>query len=98
MTGLFKKPIRPQPTPYGRDGVGESGCAADLVLENRTGITFGIGDIEKCAFFLEGLCNDKSRLIEMGASSIVLIKYFTFTHIVNSITKVLANMTRVNIA
>jgi glycosyltransferase involved in cell wall biosynthesis len=42
------------------------GCAADLVLENLTGITFGVSDTGKCRRFLESLCADRSVLTEMG--------------------------------
>ncbi len=68
------------------------GCAIDLVVENETGITFGVNDIDKCARFLAYLCEDRSRLTAMGVNSAALIKSFTFTHIVDSITDVLASL------
>jgi glycosyltransferase involved in cell wall biosynthesis len=65
------------------------GCAADLVLENKTGITFGAGDTEKCVRFLTGLCEDRGRLAEMGLNSTALIQFFSFSHIVDSVAQVL---------
>jgi glycosyltransferase involved in cell wall biosynthesis len=65
------------------------GCAADLVLENKTGITFGTGDTEKCVRFLTGLCEDRGRLAEMGLNSTALIQFFSFSHIVDSVAQVL---------
>ena len=65
------------------------GCAADLVLENKTGITFGVGDTEKCVRFLTGLCEDRGQLAEMGVSSTALIQFFSFSHIVDSVAQVL---------
>lgn len=64
------------------------GCAADLVLENKTGITFGLHDIKKCRDFLESLYKDRDRLEEMGTSGKALIQFFSFTHIVDSIAQV----------
>ena len=65
------------------------GCAADLVLEDKTGITFGVRDTEKCVRYLRELCSDRGRLQEMGASSAALIKFFSFSHIVDSVAQVL---------
>jgi glycosyltransferase involved in cell wall biosynthesis len=65
------------------------GCAADLVLENKTGITFSSGDTEKCVRFLAGICGDRSRLEEMGMSSTALIQFFSFSHIVDSVAQAL---------
>jgi glycosyltransferase involved in cell wall biosynthesis len=67
------------------------GCAVDLVVENETGMTFGVGDVDKCARFLKSICADRGHLAEMGANSSTLIQSFAFTHIVDSITDVLAS-------
>lgn len=68
------------------------GCAADLVLENRTGITFKVNDIEKCTLFLKKVCDDRQRLAEMGSNAAALIQFFTFTHIVDSISHIMARL------
>jgi glycosyltransferase involved in cell wall biosynthesis len=68
------------------------GCAADLVLENRTGITFKVNDIEKCTLFLKELCGDRQRLPEMGRNAAALIQFFTFTHIVDSVSHIMARL------
>lgn len=68
------------------------GCAEDLVLENKTGITFAMGDIGKCRRFLEGLNKDRGRLKEMGTSGSALIQFFSFSHIVDSVSQVFARM------
>jgi glycosyltransferase involved in cell wall biosynthesis len=67
------------------------GCAVDLVVEDETGITFGVDDIDKCVRFLKGICADRGRLGKMGLNSAVLIQSFAFRHIVDSITDVLAS-------
>ncbi len=67
------------------------GCAVDLVVENETGMTFGVNDVDKCARFLKDICDDRGRLAEMGVNSSRLIMSFAFTHIVDSITDVLAS-------
>jgi glycosyltransferase involved in cell wall biosynthesis len=67
----------------------EVGCAADLVLENKTGITFDVRDTGKCVSFLQSLCEDRSRLVEMGLSSTALIRFFSFSHIVDSVVQAL---------
>lgn len=66
------------------------GCATDLVLENKTGITFRLGDTEKCRQFLEDLVNDPQRLTEMGACASTLIQFFSFSHIVDSVVRAMA--------
>jgi glycosyltransferase involved in cell wall biosynthesis len=68
------------------------GCAVDLVQEYKTGISFGVRDIDACVRFLKYVCEDRSRLTEMGINSSNLIKQFTFTHIVDSIRDVLATI------
>jgi len=68
------------------------GCAVDLVQEYKTGITFNIHDIDACTRFLKYLCEDRSRLAAMGVNAANLIRRFTFTHIVDSITGLLARM------
>jgi glycosyltransferase involved in cell wall biosynthesis len=65
------------------------GCAADLVLENKTGITFGADDTDKCVRFLESLCADRSLLTEMGTCSRALIRFFSFSQIVESVAQAL---------
>ncbi len=70
------------------------GCATDLVLENKTGITFHLGDAEKCRKFLELLCNDSRRLTEMGACASTLIQFFSFSHIVDSVVRAMGEPQR----
>ena len=65
------------------------GCAADLVLEGKTGIVFQLGDIGKCAGFLRRVCEDRSLLAEMGRNASDLIQYFSFSHIVDSVAQVM---------
>jgi glycosyltransferase involved in cell wall biosynthesis len=72
------------------------GCATDLVLENKTGITFPLGDTERCRQFLEGLAGDQQRLTEMGACASTLIQFFSFSHIVDSVVRVMAETVRGN--
>ncbi|HZE86370.1 MAG TPA: glycosyltransferase family 4 protein [Puia sp.] len=72
----------------------EVGCAADLILENRTGITFKADDIEKCARFLQELCRDRQRLADMGNDAASLIQFFTFAHIVDSIGHIMGRLNR----
>ncbi|HEY4108722.1 glycosyltransferase family 4 protein [Puia sp.] len=66
---------------------GQVGCATDLVLENKTGMTFRLGDVEKCRKFLETICQDRTRLTEMGACASTLIQFFSFSHIVDSVVR-----------
>lgn len=61
------------------------GCAADLVLENKTGITFRTGDTGKCVQFLQRLCEDRSLVAEMGMTSTAVIQFFSFSHVVDSV-------------
>ncbi len=70
------------------------GCATDLVLENKTCITFHLGDAEKCRKFLELLCNDSRRLTEMGACASTLIQFFSFSHIVDSVVRAMGEPQR----
>lgn len=72
------------------------GCATDLVLENKTGITFPLGDTERCRQFLEGLAGEPQRLTEMGACASTLIQFFSFSHIVESVVRVMAEPLREN--
>jgi glycosyltransferase involved in cell wall biosynthesis len=65
------------------------GCAADLVLENKTGITFTAGDTEKCVRFLTLICEDRRQLADMGMSSTALIQFFSFSQIVDSVAQVM---------
>jgi glycosyltransferase involved in cell wall biosynthesis len=61
------------------------GCAADLVLENRTGITFPLSDIGVCVSFLQYACANRNRLKEMGKGATALIQFFSFSQIVDSV-------------
>jgi glycosyltransferase involved in cell wall biosynthesis len=63
------------------------GCVADLVLENKTGISFRLDDMEKCVAFLRRLCDDRNGLAEMGACATSLIGFFSFSHIVDSVAR-----------
>jgi glycosyltransferase involved in cell wall biosynthesis len=63
------------------------GCVADLVLENKTGMTFRLDDIDKCVEFLRRLCRDRSGVTEMGKCATSLIEFFSFSHIVDSVTR-----------
>lgn len=65
------------------------GCVADLLLENKTGITFRLDDVGKCVDFLRRMCADRSELAEMGACASSLIVFFSFSHIVDSIARTL---------
>jgi glycosyltransferase involved in cell wall biosynthesis len=65
------------------------GCAADLVLENKTGITFRLGDIDSCVTFLQYLCANRAKLTEMSNCAIALIQFFSFSHIVDSVVWVM---------
>jgi hypothetical protein len=64
-------------------------CAADLVLEGKTGITFSTGDTDKCYRFLKSLCEDRGRLTDMGRNSAALIQFFSFSHIVDSVASIM---------
>ena len=63
------------------------GCAADLVLENKTGITFPLGDTQKCVDFLKRVCDNPEYLSEMGTCASALIQFFSFSHIVDSVSR-----------
>ena len=63
------------------------GCAADLVLENKTGITFRLGDTKKCVDFLKRICDNPEYLAEMGTCASALIQFFSFSHIVDSVSR-----------
>jgi glycosyltransferase involved in cell wall biosynthesis len=65
------------------------GCAADLVLENKTGITFHINDTAKCRAFLAAACLDRDLLPQMGIMSKALIQLFSFTQTVDGIVRLL---------
>jgi glycosyltransferase involved in cell wall biosynthesis len=68
------------------------GCAIDLIQQNKTGITFEVGDIDTCVAFLTELCQNRGRLAEMGSNATELIKRFTFARIVNSIIDTLVSL------
>jgi glycosyltransferase involved in cell wall biosynthesis len=61
------------------------GCAADLVLENKTGMTFRLDEIDKCSAFLRHLLEDPGHLAEMGSCASALIQFFSFSQIVESV-------------
>jgi len=65
------------------------GCATDLVLEDKTGIVFKVGDIEKCVQFLRKACADRKMVTEMGQNAATLIQFFSFSHIVDSLERVI---------
>jgi glycosyltransferase involved in cell wall biosynthesis len=66
------------------------GCAVDLVLENKTGMTFGLNEVEKCTAFLRHLKEDPEHLAEMGNCASALIQFFSFSHIVDSVHRTMA--------
>jgi glycosyltransferase involved in cell wall biosynthesis len=63
------------------------GCVADLVLENKTGMTFRLDDVDKCVEFLRRLSQDRDGLKEMAACAAALIGFFSFSHIVDSVAR-----------
>jgi glycosyltransferase involved in cell wall biosynthesis len=63
------------------------GCVADLVLENKTGMTFQLDEIDKCVAFLRRLYHHRDELTEMGTCATSLIEFFSFSHIVDSVTR-----------
>ena len=65
------------------------GCATDLVLEDKTGIIFSQGDLDKCVRFLHKACTDREGLAEMGRNAAALIQFFSFSHIVDSLERVM---------
>jgi glycosyltransferase involved in cell wall biosynthesis len=65
------------------------GCATDLVLEDKTGIIFSHGDLDKCVRFLHKACTDREGLAEMGRNAAALIQFFSFSHIVDSLERVM---------
>lgn len=65
------------------------GCATDLVLEDKTGIVFRQGDLDKCVRFLRKACTDREGLAEMGRNATALIQFFSFSHIVDSLERVM---------
>jgi glycosyltransferase involved in cell wall biosynthesis len=65
------------------------GCAADLVLEGKTGIVFKLGDLDKCVAFIREVCGNRERLVEMGVNAKSLVQFFSFAHIVDSIGRVM---------
>ena len=65
------------------------GCAADLVLENKTGIVFQLGDLDKCVQHLRLVNGNRHLLVEMGANARVRVQFFSFSHIVDSVVQVM---------
>ena len=63
------------------------GCVADLVLENKTGMIFRLDDIDKCMEFLRRLCHRRDEVVEMATCANSLIEFFSFSHIVDSVTR-----------
>jgi glycosyltransferase involved in cell wall biosynthesis len=61
------------------------GCAADLVLEDKTGVTFRLGDTTRCVDFLKRLCENPEFLADMSTCASALIQFFSFSHIVDSV-------------
>lgn len=61
------------------------GCAADLVLENITGITIEQGNIRRCVEFIREMCADRDKLDDMGRAAKTLMQLFSFTQIIDSI-------------
>ena len=66
------------------------GCAVDLVLENKTGMTFALDEIDKCSDFLQHLLEDPEHLAEMGSCASALIQFFSFSQIVDSIYRTMS--------
>jgi glycosyltransferase involved in cell wall biosynthesis len=65
------------------------GSAADLVLEERTGIVFSLPDTRKCVDYLRRMSEDRRLLGQMGANARVHIQSFSFSHIVDSVAFVM---------
>jgi glycosyltransferase involved in cell wall biosynthesis len=65
------------------------GCAADLVLEGKTGIVFRLGDLDKCVRFIREVSADRDLLSAMGANARALVQFFSFSHIVDSVGRVM---------
>jgi glycosyltransferase involved in cell wall biosynthesis len=64
------------------------GCAADLVLENKTGITFGLDDRAKCVGFLERVVKRPVLLADMGTYARALIEFFSYSQTADSVARV----------
>jgi glycosyltransferase involved in cell wall biosynthesis len=65
------------------------GSAADLVLEDKTGIVFPLTDIGKCVSFLRRVSADRPLLGQMGENARAHIQSFSFSHIVDSVAFVM---------
>jgi glycosyltransferase involved in cell wall biosynthesis len=65
------------------------GCAADLVLEGKTGIVFRLGDLDKCVRFIREVSANRDLLLAMGANARALVQFFSFSHIVDSVGRVM---------
>jgi glycosyltransferase involved in cell wall biosynthesis len=66
------------------------GCAVDLVLENKTGMTFSLDEIDKCSAFLRHLIENPGHLAEMGNYASALIQFFSFSQIVDSVYRTMS--------
>jgi glycosyltransferase involved in cell wall biosynthesis len=66
------------------------GCAVDLVLENKTGMTFRLDEIGKCVDFLQHLLDNPEHLAEMGNCASALIQFFSFAQIVDSVSRTMS--------
>ncbi len=66
------------------------GCAVDLVLENKTGMTFSLDEMGKCVTFLQHLIENPEHLAEMGNCAGALIQFFSFSQIVDSIYRTMS--------
>lgn len=65
------------------------GCAVDLVLEDKTGIVFQLGELQKCVNYLRTLNADRQLPGVMGANARDRVKSFSFDHIVDSVARVM---------
>jgi glycosyltransferase involved in cell wall biosynthesis len=66
------------------------GCAVDLIMENKTGMTFRLDEIGKCVDFLQHLLDDPEHLAEMGNCASALVQFFSFSQIVDSVSRTMS--------
>ena len=65
------------------------GCAVDLIVPNRTGATFSVGDIEGLARLVERYANDPSEVQEMGEAAREMSGKYSVSEAVKGIIRAL---------
>lgn len=69
-----------------------TGCAPDLVKDGENGYIFPDGAVDKLAFFLQGLCQDKEKRLKFGEKSFEIAENYSYEQDAAGILKALESV------